>query len=208
MGIGSGKSFQPYFYGYCQLLWVPRLVCWVFTAVVLSRLFKRMRLLIKVIVVVLFVNTKGELVGINAVLSSPTGAYAGYGFAIPSSIMTKVVSDLKQYGTVQRALFGIKGRSLERWTIKDEATKKAKELGVVDGVFVAEVVEGGSAAGAGIKVDDVIIGIDGHKVRNMAELQGELAKHRPGDKVSVKVIREKKEKQSWLHWKMSKELRK
>ncbi|MPM28804.1 Periplasmic pH-dependent serine endoprotease DegQ [bioreactor metagenome] len=140
------------------------------------------------------VNTKGELVGINAVLSSPTGAYAGYGFAIPSSIMTKVVSDLKQYGTVQRALLGIKGRSLSDEQLSDEATKKAKELGVVDGVFVAEVVEGGSAAGAGIKVDDVIIGIDGHKVRNMAELQGELAKHRPGDKVSVKVIREKKEK--------------
>ena len=140
------------------------------------------------------VNTKGELVGINAVLSSPTGAYAGYGFAIPSSIMTKVVSDLKQYGTVQRALLGIKGGSLSDEQLSDAATKKAKELGVVDGVLVAEVIEGGSAAGAGIKVDDVIIGIDGHKVRNMAELQGELAKHRPGDKVSVKVIREKKEK--------------
>lgn len=70
------------------------------------------------------VNTKGELVGINAVLSSPTGAYAGYGFAIPSSIMTKVVSDLKQYGTVQRALLGIKGGSLSDEQLSDAATKK------------------------------------------------------------------------------------
>lgn len=140
------------------------------------------------------VNTKGELVGINAVLSSPTGAYAGYGFAIPSSIMTKVVADLKQFGTVQRALLGIKGGPISDDQLSAEATKKAKELGVVDGVLVAEVIEGGSAAGAGIKADDVIIGIDGRKVKNMADLQGELAKHRPGDKVSVKLIREKKEK--------------
>jgi Do/DeqQ family serine protease len=140
------------------------------------------------------VNTKGELVGINAVLSSPTGAYAGYGFAIPSSIMTKVVADLKQYGTVQRALLGIKGGPISDDQLSAKATKKAEELGVVDGVLVAEVIEGGSAAGAGIKVDDVIVGIDGRKVKNMADLQGELAKHRPGDKVSVKLIREKKEK--------------
>ncbi|WP_071144968.1 Do family serine endopeptidase [Bacteroides ihuae] len=140
------------------------------------------------------VNTKGELVGINAVLSSPTGSYTGYGFAIPTSIMTKVVADLKQFGTVQRALLGIKGGSISDDQLSTEAMKKAKELGVVDGVLVAEVIEGGSAAGAGIKVDDVIIGIDGRKVKNMADLQGELAKHRPGDKVSVKLIREKKEK--------------
>ncbi|WP_321332263.1 Do family serine endopeptidase [uncultured Bacteroides sp.] len=139
------------------------------------------------------VNTKGELVGINAVLSSPTGAYAGYGFAIPTSIMTKVVADLKQYGTVQRALLGIKGGSISDEELSDALNKKAKELGVVDGVLVAEVIDGGSAAGAGIKVDDVIVGLDGAKVKNMAELQGELAKHRPGDKVNVKLIRHKKE---------------
>ena len=145
------------------------------------------------------VNAKGELIGINAMLSSPTGAYAGYGFAIPTSIMTKVVSDLKQFGTVQRALLGIKGSSLanDRYMgeeVSQELQKKAKELGVVDGVLVAEIVDGGSAAGSDLKVDDVIVGIDGKKVRTFADLQEALAKHRPGDKVAVKVIRDKKEK--------------
>ena len=150
------------------------------------------------------VNAKGELVGINAVLSSPTGAYAGYGFAIPTSVMTKVVSDLKQYGTVQRALLGIKGTSLagdgdmmsDQPIDKSGATlsDKRKECGVVDGVWVREIVDGGSAAGSDIKVDDVIIGIDGKKVQNFADLQEAIAQHRPGDKVTVKVMRDKKEK--------------
>ena len=150
------------------------------------------------------VNAKGELVGINAVLSSPTGAYAGYGFAIPTSVMTKVVSDLKQYGTVQRALLGIKGTSLagdgdmmsDQPIDKSGATlsDKRKEFGVVDGVWVREIVDGGSAAGSDIKVDDVIIGIDGKKVQNFADLQEAIAQHRPGNKVTVKVMRDKKEK--------------
>ena len=150
------------------------------------------------------VNAKGELVGINSVLSSPTGAYAGYGFAIPTSVMTKVVSDLKQYGTVQRALLGIKGTSLagdgdmmsDQPIDKSGATlsDKRKEFGVVDGVWVREIVDGGSAAGSDIKVDDVIIGIDGKKVQNFADLQEALAKYRPGDKVTVKLVRAKKEK--------------
>ena len=150
------------------------------------------------------VNAKGELVGINAVLSSPTGAYAGYGFAIPTSVMTKVVSDLKQYGTVQRALLGIKGTSLagdgdmmsDQPIDKSGATlaDKRKEFGVVDGVWVREIVDGGSAAGSDIKVDDIIIGIDGNKVQNFADLQEAIAQRRPGDKVTVKVMRDKKEK--------------
>lgn len=149
------------------------------------------------------VNAKGELIGINSVLSSPTGAYAGYGFAIPTSIMTKVISDLKEFGTVQRALLGIKGASLGGNLMEDQQKidksgttlrDKAKEFGVVDGVWVREVVEGGSAAGADIKADDVIIGIDDKKVHNFADLQEALAKHRPGDKVAVKLVRSKKEK--------------
>ena len=149
------------------------------------------------------VNAKGELVGINSVLSSPTGAYAGYGFAIPTSIMTKVIADLKQYGTVQRALLGIRGGSIgsslmdDRQPIDKSGTTladKAKELGVVEGVWVSEIVENGSASGADIKVDDVIIGLDNKKVSNMADLQEAIAKHRPGDKVKVKLIRDKKEK--------------
>ena len=153
------------------------------------------------------VNAKGELVGINAMLYSPTGAYSGYGFAIPVSIMTKVVTDLKQYGTVQRALLGITGTTLgtdlqmdER--LAEEMKKKADELGVKEGVLVAEVVEGGSAAGI-LKSDDVIIGLGGKKVHKFSDLQEALAKHRPGDKVKVKVVRDKKEKEFELTLKNS-----
>lgn len=133
------------------------------------------------------VNARGELVGINAVLSSPTGSFAGYGFAIPTSIMTKVVSDLKQYGTVQRALLGIRGGD------NTADLSKEKDLGVVDGVYVSEVVEGGSAADGGIKAEDVIVAVNGKTVKTMATLQETLAQYRPGDKVKVKVVRDKKE---------------
>ena len=126
------------------------------------------------------VNARGELVGINAMLFSPTGAYSGYGFAIPTSIMTKVVTDLKQYGTVQRALLGIGGRNMG-----DEN---------MNYVQVAEVTEGGSADGI-LKVNDVILELNGKKVKTMADLQGLLAQYRPGDKVKVTVFRDKKEKE-------------
>jgi Do/DeqQ family serine protease len=141
------------------------------------------------------VNARGELVGINSVLYSPTGAYSGYGFAIPTSIMTKVIADLKQFGTVQRAMLGISGRPLDNdgQTMDAEMKKKAEELGATEGVWVAEVVENGSASGV-LEVDDVIIGIEGKRVKNFAGLQEELAKHRPGDKVKVKILRDKKEK--------------
>ncbi|KAA6309974.1 Periplasmic pH-dependent serine endoprotease DegQ, partial [termite gut metagenome] len=132
--------------------------------------------------------------GINAVLSSPTGAYTGYGFAIPTSIMTKVVADLKQYGTVQRALLGIKGRSVGDSQLDEKQKEKEKTLGVVEGVYVAEIVEGGSASAADIKVDDVIVGIEGRVIAKFADLQEVLARHRPGDKIKVKLIRDKKEK--------------
>ncbi len=134
------------------------------------------------------VNARGELVGINAVLSSPTGAYAGYGFAIPTSIMTKVVDDLKEFGTVQRAVLGISG-----YDLGDERSKD-KDLGTVEGVYVAEVTDGSGAKAAGIEPGDVIVKIAGKKVHNMAELQENIAKHRPGDRVEVTVMRNKKEK--------------
>jgi len=142
------------------------------------------------------VNARGELVGINAMLYSPTGAYSGYGFAIPTSIMTKVVSDLKQFGTVQRALLGIRGTTLGTELQMDEELaeqmkQKIEDLGVQDGVLIAEVVEGGSAAGV-LKEDDVITGIDGKKIHNFSDLQEALSKYRPGDKVTVTVVREKK----------------
>lgn len=140
------------------------------------------------------VNVRGELVGINSMLYSPTGAYSGYGFAIPTSIMTKVVSDLKQYGTVQRALLGIGGRDMGVETYPDEIRKEQKELGVTEGVQVVEVTEGGSSDGI-LQKNDVILKVNGTKVKTMTDLQGLLAQLRPGDKVKVKVWRDKKEKE-------------
>lgn len=134
------------------------------------------------------VNTRGELVGINSAIYSPTGAYTGYGFAIPASIMTKVVADLKQYGTVQRALLGIRGGD------NNAELAKEKALGVIDGVYVEEVTEGGSAADAGLKSKDVIVAINGKAIKSMAELQEMIARQTPGSKIKVKVMRDKKEK--------------
>jgi S1-C subfamily serine protease len=109
--------------------------------------------------------------------------------------MTKVVADLKQFGAVQRAMLGIKGIAIDdEQQLMDEKTKnQVKELGASEGVWVREVVEGGSAAGV-LQENDVIIGIDGKRVKNFAGLQEALAKHRPGDKVTVKILRDKKEK--------------
>lgn len=145
------------------------------------------------------VNSRGELVGINAMLYSPTGAYSGYGFAIPTSIMKKVVADLKTYGSVQRALLGITCQSIGQDITVDEKVaeqmkKKAEELGVTEGILVAGVTENGSAATAGIKVDDVITKIDGKVLKTFSDMQEILAQHRPGDKVKVTYVREKKEK--------------
>lgn len=142
------------------------------------------------------VNARGELVGINAMLFSPTGAYSGYGFAIPTSIMTKVVTDLKQYGTVQRALLGISPRNVgdENLNYPEEIRKEQKELGINEGVQVVEVVESGSADGV-LEKNDVILKLNGKSVKTMAELQGLLAQYRPGDKVKLTVWRDKKEKE-------------
>jgi Do/DeqQ family serine protease len=141
------------------------------------------------------VNTNGELVGINAMLYSETGSYSGYGFAIPTSIMNKVVSDLKTYGTVQRALIGIQGSDLNNYTdgLKDQG-KEVPDFGVINGVYVAKVVDDGAGAAAGLKEGDVITSIDGKPLKTMAELQEYLANKRPGDKVTLTYMRDKAKK--------------
>lgn len=143
------------------------------------------------------VNVNGELVGINAMLYSPTGAYSGYGFAIPTTIMKKVVADLKEYGAVQRALLGITCNTLGTdLRMNEEETKQVKELieklGVNEGVYVKDVVEGGSSAGI-LKPEDVIVGINNKKIAKFTDLQEALQQYRPGDKINVKIIRDKKE---------------
>ena len=147
------------------------------------------------------VNAKGELVGINAMLYSPTGAYYGYGFAIPTSIMTKVVSDLKQYGTVQRAMLGIQYVDLnidlqpsDDVEAVKEIKNKREEAGVTEGIWVRNIVDGSSVAGM-LKVDDIITKINGRKIHRSTDLTEELAKLRPGDKVKLTVLRDKDEKE-------------
>ena len=141
------------------------------------------------------VNTSGELVGINSMLYSETGSYSGYGFAIPTTIMNKVVSDLKTYGTVQRALIGIAGSDLNNYTdgLKQQG-KEVPDFGTVNGIYVAEVTEDGAGAAAGLKKGDVITAIDGKPLSKMAELQEYLTNKRPGDKVTITYLREKAKK--------------
>ena len=138
------------------------------------------------------VNVRGELVGINAALESPTGTYAGYGFAIPTTIVKKVVADLKEYGSVQRAILGIMGKDLSAMLQLEE--NKNKDFGSIDGVYIVELTDGGGALAAGIEEGDVITAIDGKKVKTMTELQETVVQYRPGDKVTVTLLRNKKEK--------------
>ena len=138
------------------------------------------------------VNTRGELVGINAMLASPTGSNIGYGFAIPTAIMNKVVDDLKQYGNVQRAMIGIQGSDVKTYVDAKKDEGKEVDLGTMEGIYVAKVVEDGAAEAAGLKEGDVITTIDGKKVKQFGELQGILAKKRPGDKVTITYLRDKK----------------
>ncbi|MBO4561135.1 MAG: Do family serine endopeptidase [Bacteroidaceae bacterium] len=138
------------------------------------------------------VNVRGELVGINAALESPTGTYAGYGFAIPTTIVKKVVADLKEFGSVQRAILGIMGGDVSAMLQRDE--NKGKDFGTIDGVYVSDLTDGGGALAAGIEKGDVITAIDGKKVRTMTELQETIVQYRPGDKVTVTLLRNKKEK--------------
>lgn len=135
------------------------------------------------------VNQQGNLVGINTAIYSRTGSYTGYSFAVPVSIVGKVVEDLKKYGEVQRALLGV--------NIGDVNAEIAKELKLekVEGVYVGGVPENGAAREAGIKEKDVIIQVEGEPTKNTAELQEKISQYRPGDNVKVVVIRDNEKKQ-------------
>jgi Do/DeqQ family serine protease len=135
------------------------------------------------------VNQQGNLVGINAVIYSKTGSYSGYSFAIPVTIVKKVVKDLKEYGEVQRALLGVRIQNV------DAEIAKNMKLDKVEGVLVADVPEDGAAKDAGIKKDDVIISVGGDKTNSSAELQEKISQYRPGDEVKIIVIRDNEMKQ-------------
>lgn len=134
------------------------------------------------------VNAQGELVGINTMIYSQTGNYAGYSFAVPINIAAKVVEDIKKYGTVQRGILGIVGGDVNADLVKKEGLK------VNQGVYVAEFAEISAALAAGLEVGDVITAIDGNKVETFGQLQSEIARHRPGDTVNVTINRKGSQK--------------
>jgi Do/DeqQ family serine protease len=133
------------------------------------------------------VNTQGELVGINTAIYSETGNYVGYSFAVPINIVKKVVSDIKQYGIVQRALLGV--TILELPTLKVEDPDKYKQLKAKDGVYVHSFSSKSSAEKAGIKAGDVIVAINDRKIHNFQELRAQISLYNPGDIVNVQVQR-------------------
>lgn len=133
------------------------------------------------------VATTGELIGINAAIASANGAYIGYSFAIPVNIVKKVVSDLAEFGTVQRAFIGVSIRDIDSKFAADRGLKS------LAGVYVNGLSENGSAETAGVQIGDVITKVENYQVHNVAELQEQVGKYRPGDKVSVTITRGDKE---------------
>lgn len=136
------------------------------------------------------VNTNGDLVGINTAIITKSGRYEGYSFAVPSNLVNKVISDLKEYGKVQRGLLNV--------LIEDVTATKQEELGLpsMDGVYIRVVNPGGAAEDAGIQSGDVIVGINGRKVKSIPELQEIVGVFRPGDKLNLEFIRNAKRMQS------------
>ena len=135
------------------------------------------------------VNVRGELVGINTAITSQTGSYVGYSFAVPSNIAKKVIDDLLEFGDVQTAYLGIKYAELNNDLI-DEL-----DLKITEGVLISEVTENGGAAAAGLKTNDIITKMDNIKINKFSNMQGFISTKRPGDIVNVTVLRKGKEKQ-------------
>ena len=144
------------------------------------------------------VNTQGALIGINAMIYSQTGSNIGYGFAIPTTIMNKVVDDLKKYGNVQRAMIGIQGSDVNAYVDSEKEKGNEVDLGTMEGIYIAKVIEEGAAADAGLKEGDVITHIDGQKVKAFGELQNIIAQKRPGDKITLTYLRNKSKKTATL----------
>ena len=132
------------------------------------------------------VNTRGELIGINTAIASQTGTYAGYAFAVPVSIVQKVVSDIRQFGVVQRAVLGV-----AMGNITDKIAKE-KNLKTMEGAYVDSVMPASAAAKAGIKKEDVIIKINDVDIKTSAQLQEQVGRFSPGDNINVTVLRDNK----------------
>jgi len=129
------------------------------------------------------VNTRGNLIGINTAISSQTGSYIGYSFAVPSNIAKKVIEDILEFGNVQRAYLGINYEELN--------SAKASEFGVesTEGVLITRVLDQGAAQEAGLMTNDIIVKMDNVKIAKFSDLQGYLGSKRPGDEVEVAILR-------------------
>lgn len=141
------------------------------------------------------INTNGELIGINSAIASPTGSYAGYSYAIPVNIVKKIITDIVKYGTVQRAYIGINYPSDQ---LNEEQVKQLeKEIGTRykegEGVFVSGVLDGGAASDAGLKKGDIVTKINGVPVTGGPELQEQVSRYKPGDKITLTYKRGTKE---------------
>ena len=132
------------------------------------------------------VNTNGQLVGINSAIASNTGSYTGYSFAIPVNLVRKVMADLLQYGTVHRAFLGVTIRTV------DEDIAKSAGLNNISGVYVDAVNPKGAAADAGIKEGDVILKVGDQGVNDVAGLEEQIGRLRPGDKTTITISRDNK----------------
>ncbi|CAL1519618.1 trypsin-like peptidase domain-containing protein [Chitinophaga sp. MM2321] len=140
------------------------------------------------------VNTAGELVGINSAIASPTGSYAGYSYAIPVNLIKKVVNDLLKYGNVQRAYLGVRYASPA--AIASMSDDQLKEIGIrrdVNGVQITEVIDNSSAGLAGLRSGDIITKINGVNVPGPSQMSEQVARYKPGDKISVTYLRDNKE---------------
>lgn len=133
------------------------------------------------------VNARGELIGINSAIASPTGVYAGYGFAIPINLAKKILDDFKEFGSVKRGYVGITFNEI------NEALRQEKGFDDINGLYVQDVVKDGGAAAAGIKAGDIITKIDGRTIYSSSDLQERVARLRPGDKVKLTYKRNGKE---------------
>jgi Do/DeqQ family serine protease len=130
------------------------------------------------------VNSRGELIGINTMISSPTGSYTGYSFAVPSNITRKIIEDIMEYGNVQRGILGVEGGELN--------SKVSKELGVNDteGFYINKVTKNSGAEKAGLKTGDIIKKLDNQNINSFAELSGYISTKRPNDLVKVTFLRD------------------
>ncbi len=138
------------------------------------------------------IDLEGNLIGINTAIATNTGSYAGYSFAVPVTLVRKVMADLQEFGEVRRALMGV--------SIQDLDAELANKMSIekIEGVYISGIASSGGAAEAGIEPGDIVTKIDGRKVNSVSTLQELVARHRPGDKIEVEYKREGQVKQATI----------